>query len=200
MSLLVKLWVFWWNIVFFTKFSWASLRHGLVIIRPLSLSYSMEQLSAYGDRDQPAPRADQDSRKDKTANMSVSSPPDSSEDGDMAPPTSVPAGPTGPVTCDPELSIPASLPVLPGSQGPVGVHPVPPPPDEPYEMYLCRIERHKTDSTSLVPQPATAAPPQELVTLPTAHPQSFPTFEGPVLAPRAPSSTPRMRMPLPGHY
>ena len=55
------------------------------------------------------------------------------------------------------------------------------------------------DSTSLVPQPATAVPPQELVTLPTALPQSFPTFEGPVLAPRAPSSTPDMPMPLPGH-
>ena len=55
------------------------------------------------------------------------------------------------------------------------------------------------DSTLLVPQPATAVPPQELVTLPIALPQSFPTFEGPVLAPRAPSSTPRMRMPLPGH-
>ena len=55
------------------------------------------------------------------------------------------------------------------------------------------------DSTSLVPQPATVVPPQELVTLPTALPQSFPTFEGPVLAPRAPSSTPHMGMPLPGH-
>ena len=37
------------------------------------------------------------------------------------------------------------------------------------------------------------------MTLPTALPQPFPTFEGPVLPPRAPSSTPRTRMPLPGH-
>ena len=151
MSLLVKLECFDGILCFSQNFLEPHYVMDSWLYGPLSLSYSMEQLSAYGDRDQPAPRADQESRKDKTANMSVSLPPDSSEDGDMAPPTSVPAGPTGPVTCDPELSIPASFPVLPGSQGPVGVHPVPPPPDEPYEMYLCRIERHKTDSTSFGP-------------------------------------------------
>ena len=52
---------------------------------------------------------------------------------------------------------------------------------------------------SCAPQPATAVPLQDLVTLPTALSQPFLTFEGPVLIPRAPSSTPRTCMPLPGH-
>ena len=52
---------------------------------------------------------------------------------------------------------------------------------------------------SCAPQPATAVPLQDLVTLPTALSQPFLTFQGPVLIPRAPSSTPRTCMPLPGH-
>ena len=159
----------------------------------------MEQLSAYEDGEQSAPQAILESGQDTTSGMSVSSHPDLSQDGDLVPLTSVPAGPTEPVTCQQDLPSPASLPVMAGSKDPPGVLPVPPPPDEPYDSFLIRMGRNKKDSTSSVPQPAAAVPLQELVTLPTTLPQPFPTFEGPVLAPRAPSSTPRTRMPLPGH-
>ena len=86
-----------------------------------------------------------------------------------------------------------------GSKDPAGVLPTPPPPDKPYDSFLVPMDHFRTVSTLPAPQPATAVPLPELVTLPTALPQPFAAFEGPVMTPRAPSSTPRTRMPLPGH-
>ena len=121
-----------------------SVRRWPVIIRPFSMSYSMEQLSAYKDGERPAPQADLESGQDTTSGFSVTVPPDSSQDGDLVAPTSVPAGPTGPVTCQQDLPSPASLPVLAGSKDPAGVLP---PPDEPYDSFLLRMDRTIKDST-----------------------------------------------------
>ena len=75
---------------------------------------------------------------------------------------------------------------------------VPLPPDEPYDSFLIRMGRTKRDSTSSAPQPAAAVPLQELVTLPAVLSQPFPTLKGPVMTPRAPSSTPSTCILLPG--
>ena len=102
-----------------------------MIIRLFSLSYSMEQLSAYGDGNQPTPNADLESGQVKTSSSSVSAPPDLSQEGDLAPPSSIPAGPTGPVTCHQDLPPPASLPDLAGSKDLLG-------------FFLCpRIQRNR---------------------------------------------------------
>ena len=114
------------------------------------------------------------------------------------PPSSVLAGPTGPVTCRQDLPPPASLPVLAGSQDLAGVLPVPPPPEGPYDAFLLCTGRLKQDSAALVLQPAATVPPQDLMTLPAALPRPFLTFKGPVLTPRDPSPAPRLCMLLPG--
>ena len=156
----------------------------------------MEQRSTFGHGDQPAPQASRESGQDTSSSRNMSSHPDLSQDGDSVPPTSIPAGWSEPVTCQQDLPSTASLPVMAGSKDPAGLLPAPPPPDEPYDSFMVRMGHSKTVSTSSAPQPAAAAPLPELVTLPTALPQPFPTFEGPVMTPRVPFSTPRMRMPL----
>ena len=185
--------------MFFTDFSLSSLRHGPVFIRSFSLSYSMEQLSAYGDGDQPAPQASRESGQDTTSSRNVLSRPDLSQDRDSIPPTSVLVGQSEPVTCQHDLPFTAFLPIMAGSKDPAGVLPAPPPPDEPYDSFLVHMGHTKMVSTSSAPQPAAAVPLPELVTLPTALPQPFLTFQGPVMTPRASSATPRTRTPLPGH-
>ena len=153
-------------------------------------------MSAYGEGDQPTPKTDLESGQVKTSSSSVSAPPD----GDSALPSSVPVGPTGPVTSHQDLPLPASLPVLAGSKDLAGVLPVPPPPEGLYDAFLLRTGRTKQDSASLVLKPATAVLPQDLVMLPAALPRPFPTYEGPAQTPKDPSPAPRLRMPLPGHF
>ena len=160
----------------------------------------MEQLSAYGEGHQPTPKTDLESGQVKTSSLSVSAPPDLSQDGDSALLSSVPVGPTGPVTSHQDLPLPASVPVLAGSKDLAGVLPVPPPPEGPYDVFLLRTGRTKQDSALLVLKPATAVLPQDLVTLPAALPRPFPTYEGPVQTPKDPSPAPRLRMPLPGRF
>ena len=186
------------NLVFFTDFSLTSVRRWPVFIRPFSLSYSMEQLSAYREGEQLTPDADLESGKEKTSGSSVSALPDLSQGRDSAPPSSVPAGLTGPFTCRQDLPSPASLPVLARRQDLAGVLPVPLPPEEPYDAFLLCIGCSKQDCAASAPQPADAVPPQDLVTLPVALPQPFPTYEGLVLTLRDPSHAPRLRMLLPG--
>ena len=143
--------------------------------------------------DQPTPNDDLESGQVKT-----SATPDLSLDGDSAPTLFVPMGPTGPVTSHQDLPLPASVPVLAGSKDLAGGFPVPLPPVEPFDAFLLHTGRTKQDSASLVPQPATTAPPKDLVTLPAALP--FPTYEGPVQTSKDPSPAPRLCMPLPGRF
>ena len=84
-------------------FSLTSVRRWPVFIRPFSLSYRMKQLSAYEEGEQPTPNADLESGQEKTSGSCVSVLPDLSQDGDLAPPSSVPAGP---VTCRQDLQLP----------------------------------------------------------------------------------------------
>ena len=186
--------------VFFTDFSLTSVRRWPMIIRPFSLCYSIEQLSACGEGDQPTPNADLESGQVKTSSSSVSAPLDLSQDGDLAPPSSILAGLTGPIASHQDLPLPASLPVLAGSKDLAGVLSVPPPPEEPYDAFLLRTGCTKQDSASLVPQPATVVPPQDPVTLPAALPQLFATYEGPFQTLRDPFPAPRRCMPLPGRF
>ena len=51
------------------------------------------------ESEQPTPNADLETEKEKTLGSSVSALPDLCQDGDSAPPSSVPTGPAGPVTC-----------------------------------------------------------------------------------------------------
>ena len=153
----------------------------------------MEQLSAYGEDDQPTPKADLESGQMKTLSLSVSAPPDLSQDGDLAPLPSIAAGPMGPVTCHQDLPPPASLPVLAGSQDLAGVLPVPLPPEEPTP--------HWTLQAGLCPIGSAACrcgAPSGPRHASAALPSPFPTYEVLALTPRYPSPAPHLCMPLPG--
>ena len=144
----------------------------------------MRQLYAYGEGTQHTPSPNLESGQVKTSSSNVSAPPDLSQDGDLAPPSFVPGGPDGAVTSHQDLPPPASLPVLTGNKGLAWVLPVPLPPEEPYVALLLRTGRTKQDSASLVPQPATMMPLQDLLKLPAALPRLFPTFKGPIQKPQ----------------
>ena len=140
------------------------------------------------------------SGEDQTPLVDVSSTPDVAKDGDAVPPSSIPAGPTGPVTCHLDLSFTAPSPVLAGPHALAGVASVPPPPSAPSEDYLRHSGRLLPDSATSVPQLATVVPFFVLVTLSSALPRPFLTFEGPCRSSRAPSSTQGPRNLLPDRF
>ena len=163
------------------------------------LSSSMEQVSVY----EKAAVTSQDnalqSDEDQTPLMDVSSMPDVAKDADAVPPSSIPAGLAGPVTCHLDLSFTAPSPVLAGPHALAWVDYVPLSPSEPSEDYLCRSRRLPPDSATSVPQPATVAPSTVLITLSPALPRPFPTFEGPGRSSRAPTPAQGSRKLLPDH-
>ena len=150
-----------------------------------------EQLLVYEEAETAS--RDTESGQDEPKVVDVSSTPDVANDGDAAPPSSLPVGPAGPVTCNQDFSSAAPSPVLAGPHTLAGVVPVPAPPPGPYEDFSCRSGRLPLDSGMSVPQPAAVVLSPNLVMLPSALPRPFPTFQGPGLPPRAPSPAPGSR-------
>ena len=74
------------------------------------------------------------------------------------------------------------------------------PPSAPSEDYLRHSGHLPPDSATSVPQPAPVVPFYVLVTLPSALPRPFLTFEGPGGSSRAPSSMQGPRNLLPDHF
>ena len=114
--------------------------------------------------------------EDQTPLVDVSSTLDVAKDGDAVPPSSIPVGQAGPVTCHLDLSFTAPSPVLAGPHALAGVASVPPPPSAPSEDYLRRSGRLPPDSATSVPQPAAVVPFSLLVTLSSALPRPFLTL------------------------
>ena len=109
-------------------------------------------------------------------------------------------GPLGPEPEEQTHNLPALSAVLTGPPTLDGVEQVPPPPVEPYENFLRRAGRLSTASSSSAPQPAAVDVTRNLVTLPSALPRPFPTFEGLEQHPRAPVPAPGLGKLLPDNY
>ena len=103
----------------------------------------------------------------------------------------------GPEPEEQTRNLPALSAVLTGPPTLDGVEQVPPPPVEPYENFLRRAGRLSTASSSSAPQPAAVDVTRDLVTLPSALPRPFPTFEGLEQHPRAPVPAPGLGKLLP---
>ena len=109
-------------------------------------------------------------------------------------------GPAGPVTCHLDLSFTAPLPVLAGPHALAGVAFIPQPPSAPSEDYLRHSGRLPPDTAMLVLQSAAVVPFSVLVTLSSALPRPFLTFEGPGRFSRAPSLMQGPRKLLPARF
>ena len=109
------------------------------------------------------------------------------------------AGPSGPAPDDQTRYLSDLSAILADLSTLHGFEPVPPPPVEPYENYLRRTGRLSTASSSLALQPAASDITRQMVTLPSAFPRPFPTFEGLELHPRAPVPAPGLAKLLRDH-
>ena len=106
-------------------------------------------------------------------------------------------GLSGPVSCPRTHAPSVASPVLTGTTTLDGVDLVPTPPAELYEDFLQCSGCLPTVSASSGPQPSAVVMPTDLITLTSAFPRPFPTFQGPGQAPRAPVPTPGPRKILP---
>ena len=174
------------------------LRDCPVLTGNFPLSYIMEQHAAYEEGDMPS----QDNQQQpgealplafNTTKSSAVVPVGALD----LPTSSSSSGPSGPMPEDQTRNLPDLSAVLTGPPTLDGVEQPPPPPAEPYENFLRRTGRLSTASSSSAPQPAAVNVTRDLVTLPSALPRSFPTFEGLEQPPRAPVPAPGLGKLLP---
>ena len=184
-------------------FSLKSVRRWSGVLQYFSLCSSLDQLSAYGEVDKPSPNPDKESGTVGTSSENTAVAPNLSQDGQSGLTSSAPTDPAGFAASQRDPPPQASPPVPEGSEDLSCVPPVPPPPEEPYNSYLLCTGCAKMDSVKMRPQSASAAPPQDSVTLPPfcqPLPWPFPTYKGSVNAPVGPRvdvPSTRLRMPLP---
>ena len=158
--------------------------------------FSMDNLRAYAEDDSASsPSTGQLAKRPPLSSEGLSTSSSSRTSSMAVPTTHVTSGP------DPAVSAPTTSNPTVIQDKTVALEDIPPPPPaEPYEQFLARVSRELATLPGGPPRPATAAPPQPAVPIPTTGsrlPMPFPRYEDSSWASHQQAQMVRIRMPLP---